>query len=164
MLSQNLVAERAIRAFLAESNPSQRKRLASGLSIHARDGRFRDRRSHIKSCLDELLDAQSGQPSSIEFTHPCPWLTRPIGLKPQAPDVRKGVLSHDFRYPRVIRYLHLSSFSAKGFGRPGRNSRAEYTYIIYKGFHFSFQKENSIQGVFQSYGKEESSTLAIPLY
>ncbi|GER39080.1 ATP synthase subunit 9 [Striga asiatica] len=64
-LQVSLVAERAIIAFLAESNPSQRKRLASGLSIHARNGRFRDRRSHIKSCLDELLDAQSGQASLI---------------------------------------------------------------------------------------------------
>lgn len=64
-LQVSLVAERAIIAFLAESNPSQRKRLASGLSIHARNGIFRDRRSHIKSCLDELLDAQSGQASLI---------------------------------------------------------------------------------------------------
>ncbi|KAL0282209.1 UNVERIFIED_CONTAM: hypothetical protein Sangu_2964500 [Sesamum angustifolium] len=71
-LQESLVAERAIIAFLAESNPSQRKRLASGLSIHARNGIFRDRRSHIKSCLDELLDAQSGQKfSQFKVSYNC---------------------------------------------------------------------------------------------
>jgi hypothetical protein len=120
-LQVSLIAERAIRA-----HHNERKTLASGLYIHARNGIFRDRRSHIKLCLDELLDAQSGQasligtiapfplpyrsrsctlwllwlgrlrkrsyvdarqlqqfferlylirqPSSSEFTHPCPWL------------------------------------------------------------------------------------------
>jgi hypothetical protein len=51
---------------------NERKRLASGLYIHARNGIFRDRRSHIKLCLDELLDAQSGQASLIGTIAPFP--------------------------------------------------------------------------------------------
>lgn len=61
-LQVSLVAERAIRTFLAESNPSQRKRLASGFSIHAIE--MESLEIDVPS-LDELLDAQSGQASLI---------------------------------------------------------------------------------------------------
>ncbi|KAK8539622.1 hypothetical protein V6N13_034914 [Hibiscus sabdariffa] len=71
-LQVSLIAEREIRACLSCRIQSITTKEKDSLRAHARNGIFRDRRSHIKLCLDELLDAQSGQASLIGTIAPFP--------------------------------------------------------------------------------------------